>query len=173
MIDVGRDNGSASSYFAANQFGCDVALDSQLGIVHIFAYCHILHFRRDNTGFGVSHLCDFFAWLSLEWFVLYGETDGVERMIVATHATILRGYVVEFINIASICNPFFAKAWNALVDVDFLIRVGVRPACVVNEHRFVRCFNSCVSFVVNIWRKIDFAHTHIDREQRTFEIYLF
>ena len=108
-----------------------------------------------------------------EYFVICtgNSSTQVKALVGETHTTVVRRNAVERFDVAAVGNPLLAQAWNALIDVDFLGRVGVRPAGVVYKHRVVWCLDACATFVANVGRQIDFAHTHLDWEQRTVEIY--
>ena len=163
VVDVGRDNSPSRRHFLTHELRSDVGFDSQLLVVKVLAYSHILHLGGHHTGFCVSHLRDLLARQRHARVVAHGESDIVERGIGEPLASVFGRDADLQSRVGALLNPFLSQPWDALVDVHLHVGVGVDAACVV--YHAVDDFHRR--------SQLDAAHTHLNRVNRAVDIDFF
>jgi hypothetical protein len=97
-----------------------------------------------------------------------GETQFVERRIGRTRAAEFGAQAGQFFNVAALGNPFGTQRRQALTDVNFGLRVGIRAGTVINVNRRVFFTAKCG---IGIGLR-NLAHRDLNVRARTFNVNL-
>src|SRR5699024_10184592 len=92
------------------------------------------------------------------------------RIIFARISVIFRLHFTRFIsfNIAPLANPFFTKCWQSFRNVNCIILVCVRSACVIDTERWVFFLTKCPCRWLNSISRIGTLMSGLDPSTYTF-----
>ena len=154
VVDIGRDDGAATSDFAAHEFRRDIIGDFgakaftvadqaiTLGAADVFADGDIFHFRRDDAAAGISDLGDGLAGFGAQR-VLHDVGEFGDVGLAAGHVgdAIVFGFHfaagIAF-HVAAGFHPGGAQGGQASGDIDGGGGIGVGAGCVIDAHRRLR-----------------------------------
>ena len=170
VVDIGSDDGASCRYLIAHEFRSDVRFNATLLIVEILAYRHILHLRSDYTLSGIMHLSDAVSLLSPTRLVGHREADGVKFGIIPASAAVFTCDVGLHFGVITLFDPGLAVAWQPLVDIHRIVRIGVKAAGVVYCDILIRILHTFAIFDFNGRVLVDYSHSHLYREKLTLDI---
>ena len=166
MIDVGRDDGTASGNFATNEFrgdflrnaraevhalvlarhqldhlfavraGMAQAFDVGLAIL-VFADGDVFHFRGNDAFFGIVHLRHVRAFFRAARVALEVKAQLGQFRIVQAFLTVGGSRARQFFGVVALQNPCLTNRLQAGADIDGRFRVGVRAGSVIHVDRRV------------------------------------
>ena len=161
VVDVGRQHGAAGGNFVAHELGRDVGLDAQFGAVHVFADGHVLHFRRNHALTGVVELRNLATLLGTQRQGDVLKAQGVERVVVAALAAVLRRNFGQALHATALQNPRLTQAGQTFFQVDVNVPVAVRTTGVVHINRRIGAFHaSALGVNAHRGRKVYPPHSH-------------
>ena len=88
MVDVGRQCGTSCCNLIPHKFRCDVSFYAQFLAVHVFANGNVLHFRGDNSFFGIVHLRNLLACFRTVGQGDMLKTERVEALVCQAHLAV-------------------------------------------------------------------------------------
>ena len=171
MVDVGWDDGASGGNLAADEFRRDMGLDAGGFRVLVLADGHVFHLFGDDAFLGVVHLAQLMPFLGSPRLADMLETQVVQAFVVETLVPVFGGHARQFLGIAPAFDPGGTDILETLVEVDFLFRVGIDPAGVIDIDRVVGRMHPLAVHDLDGIDQVDFAHGHLDRENFSGHVY--